>query len=87
MPEEEKSIQNWILEIQSWEFPPRVAQLQKMAKELLQARYDFKKRGKNWVARFLNRYPILQSQYSRTLDQDRFLAQNHDSIQLWLDLY
>ena len=87
MPEEEESIQNWILEIQSGEFSPRVAQLQKMAKELLQARYDFKKLGKNWVARFLNRYPVLQSQYSHTLDQDRFLAQNRDLIQLWFDLY
>ncbi len=58
-----------------------------MAEELLQARHDFKKLGKNWTERFLNCHPILQSKYSYTLDQDRFLAQNRDSIQQWFNLY
>ena len=86
-PEEEESIQNLVLEIQSWGFPPRVAQLQEMTEELLQARHEFKELGKNWTAGFLNRHPVLQSKYSRTLDPDRFFAQNRDSIQQWFDLY
>ena len=67
-PKEEKSIQKWVLEIQFWGFSPRVAQLREMVEELLQARHNFKELGKNWTKRFLNRHPVLQSKYSRTLD-------------------
>ena len=86
-PEEKESIKSWVLEIQSWEFQPGVAQLQEMAKELLKAKSDYKKLGKNWVLRFLNRHPTLQAKYSCTLNQDRFLAQNQDIIQGWFHLY
>ena len=72
---EEESIKSWVLEIQSWGFPPRVAQLREMATELLQAKGDYRELG------FLDRHPTLQVKYSRTLDQDRFLAQN------WFKLY
>ena len=86
-PEEEDSIKGWVLEIQSWGFPPRVAQLREMAEELLRAKGDYKELGKNWVSGFLGRHPTLQAKYSRTLDQDRFLAQNRDIIQDWFNLY
>ena len=86
-PEEENSIESWVLEIQSWGFPPRISQLREMAEELLQAKGDYKELGTNWNVRFLDHHPVLQSKYSRTLDQERFLAQNQDSIQEWLDLY
>ena len=58
-----------------------------MAEELLRAKQDFKELDKNWTEKFLNCYPILQSKYSRTLDQERFLAQNRDIIQQLFDLY
>lgn len=87
MPEEEESIKSWVLEIQSWGFPPRVAQLREMATELLQVKGDYRELGKNWVSAFLDRHPTLQAKYSRTLDQDRFLAQNRDIIQDWFELY
>ena len=58
-----------------------------MAKELLQANQDFKELGKNWTPGFLNCHPVLQSKYSHTFDQDRFLAENRGSIQEWFDLY
>lgn len=58
-----------------------------MAEELLQAKQDFKELGKNWSEKFLGRHPILQSKYSCTLDQKRFLAQNRDLIREWFDLY
>ena len=56
-PEEEESIKSWVLEIQSWGFPPRVAQLREMATELLQAKGDYRELEKNWVSAFLDRYP------------------------------
>ncbi len=46
-PEEEESIKNWVLKIQSWGYFPRVVQLREMAVELLQAKSDHKK--KSWV--------------------------------------
>ena len=58
-----------------------------MAVELLQAKGDHKELGKNWVSGYLSRHPTLQAKYSRTLDQDRFLAQNQDIIQDWFNLY
>lgn len=58
-----------------------------MAEELLQAKGDYKELGKNWVSKYLSRHPMLQAKYSRTLDQDRFLAQDHDIIQDWFNLY
>lgn len=86
-PEEEESIENWILDIQSWGFPPRISQLLEMAEELLQARGDYKALGLNWTSGFLTRNPMLQSKYSRTLDQERFLAQDPVIIQQWFDFY
>ncbi len=80
-PEEEESIKNWVLKIQSWGFSPRVAQLREMAVELLQAKSDHKEVGTNSVSGYPNRHPTLQAKYSRTLDPDRFLAQNQDVIQ------
>ncbi len=85
--EEEESIKSWVLEIQSWGFPPRVAQLRKMAEELLRAKGYYKELEKNWVLGFLGCHPTLQAKYSRTLDQDRFLAQNRDIIQDWFNIY
>ncbi len=46
-PEEEEFIKSWVLEIQSWRFLPRVAQLREIAVELLQAKGDHKELGKN----------------------------------------
>ncbi len=46
-PEEEESLQTWVLQLQSWGFPPRIAQLREMAQELLRAKQDFKELGKN----------------------------------------
>ena len=56
---EEESIKNWILEIQSWRFIPRVAQLREMAMELLQAKGDHKELSKNWVSGYLSCYLTL----------------------------
>ena len=66
---------------------PRIAQLYKIAEKLLQANQDFKELNKNWLEKFFGCYPILQSKYSRTLDQKQFLAQNCDLIQELFDLY
>lgn len=67
-----QSRHSWLLQLQSWGFSPRRAQLREMAEGLLRATRDFKELGKNWTEKFLNR--ILQSKYSCKLDQERFLV-------------
>lgn len=80
IPEKEDSIKSWILEIQAWGFPSRVAQLREMGEELLQAKGENKLLRKNWFQEFLYCYPTLQTKYSYTLNQDWFLPQNRDII-------
>ena len=52
IPEEEKLIKSWVLNIQLWRFFLRVSQLQEMAEELLQARGDYKELGINKISGF-----------------------------------
>ncbi len=51
-PKEDKSFESWVLHLQSWGFLPRITQLREMAKELLQAKQDFKKLGKTGQKNF-----------------------------------
>lgn len=55
----EGSLQSWVLQVQSWEFPLRIAQLRKMAG-------DFKELGKNQTEKFLNHHPILSAKFGFT---------------------
>ena len=58
-----------------------------MVVELLQARGDHTVLGVNWQQYFLDRHPDLHAKYSRTLDQDRLLAENEEIFQHWFDLF
>ena len=44
---EEESVENRVLDIQSWGLSPRISQLREMAEELLQARGNYKELGVN----------------------------------------
>ncbi len=77
---EEESLENKVLQLQAWGWPPKVAQLQDMAHKLLQAKGDYKELGVIWNSGFLERHPALQSKYSRTLDQERYLAEDPEII-------
>ncbi len=43
--------------------------------------------GVNLNSGFLERHPALQSKYNRTLDQERYPAEDPEIIQQWFDLY
>ena len=58
-----------------------------MAIELLQTKDNYKELSKNWVLKFLSYHFMLQAKYSHTLDQNWFLALDHDIIQDWFNLY
>ena len=46
-PEEETAIANWIIRLHKWGWPPRVKQTRRMAEELLKAKNNSQKLGKN----------------------------------------
>lgn len=85
--EEEVSLEKWILQLQTWGWPPRISQLRDMASELLRGKGDTTKLGTNWISAYLDRHLGLKSKYSRTLDQDRYLAEDPETIQDWFQLY
>ena len=85
--EEEDCLENWVLQLQAWGWPPRVSLLRDMANKLLDARGVTIKVGINWFPAFLGRHPGLKSKYSRTLDQERYLAEDFQTIQDWFVLY
>ena len=67
--------------------PPRVSLLRDMANKLLHARGVTVGVGLNWFPEFLKRHPGLKSKYSRTLDQERYLAEDSRITQDWFTLY
>lgn len=86
-PEEETSLEAWVLQLQAWGWPPRVSQLRDMAHELLRGKDDNTKLGANWITWYLSRHPGLKSKYSRTLVQERFLAEDPVIFHEWFELY
>ncbi len=71
----------------AWGWPLRIAQLESMAKQLMEAKGDQKPLGHNWYLSFLCRHPGLKTRYSRNLNQDRKDAGNLKTIEEWFDLY
>ena len=68
--EEENSIKHWIEMLISWNWNPRISQLEQYATHLIRLRNDFKPLGLRWYTQFLNRHPDFKLKYSRALNQD-----------------
>ncbi len=85
-PVEEEALAGWILQVTSWNWPPRVELVRFMASEILVDKGDHRPLGKNWVSKFLGRHSELQSRFSQPLDKDR--AATHDPYLLlhWFQL-
>ena len=58
-----------------------------MAQNLLQAKGNTTKLGRNWVSAFFSHHSGLKSKYSHTLDQKRYLAEDSRIIQDWFAVY
>ena len=74
---EEKAIIQYILELDSRSFPPRLAGVEDMANHLLDTR-GAPRVGKNWAGNFVRRQPELSTRYSRRYDYQR--AKNEDPV-------
>ena len=70
-PIEEQSLVQWILDLDRRGFPPHIIDVRRMADTLLTARGQNPPPapvGKNWVSRFIQSRPELQTKWSRRLN-------------------
>ncbi|RPA88317.1 hypothetical protein L873DRAFT_1785050 [Choiromyces venosus 120613-1] len=63
---EEEAIEEWCLTVASWCMPLRVKMLHNMSEQLLWGAL-----GKEWTKDFIDRYPKLQSAWSKQFDFKR----------------
>ena len=85
-PAEEQALKSWILQVEEWGWPPKISLVRHMAKELLIAKGDHKELGRNWINKFLDRHPELQSRFSQPLDKDRAATHDAEKLLRWFQL-
>lgn len=60
-PAEEASVVDWILQLESWNFPPFVSQVRELTKKILKKRKNFEPLRIHWPQKFLSRHPEISS--------------------------
>ena len=82
---EEESIVQYIIDLDSRSFPPRLSGVREMADRLLRAR-DAPRVGTNWAANFVRRRPELRTRFNRRIDYQRVLCEDLDAYRAWFSL-
>jgi hypothetical protein len=82
---EEKVLIEYILDLDSRAFPPRLSGVEDMANILLQQRRG-ELVGKNWAANFVKRQPQLKTRYTRKYDYQRAQCEDPKLIGDWFKL-
>ena len=82
---EESSIVQYIIDLDSRSFPPRLVQVEDMANRLLADR-DAPRVGKHWASNFVKRQLDLRTRRFRRLDYQRAKCEDPATIQAWFDL-
>lgn len=82
---EERAIVQYVLELITRSFPPRLCGVEDMANQLLRAR-DAPRVGKHWASNFVKRQPELRTRYSRRYDYQRAKCEDPKVIREWFDL-
>ena len=86
-PEEEQTIEDWIIRLHDWGWPPKVHQTRHLANELLRLKGCKDGVGPNWAQRFLSRHPNIKSAWIPPLEKERANAEDPVIIQGWFDKY
>ena len=84
-PNEEQSLLNWILSMDTRGSAPRPSMARDMANILLAERGN-QTVGINWIYKFTNRHKELKSRYSRRYNYQRAKCEDPRVIQPWFDL-
>jgi hypothetical protein len=82
---EEETIVQFILDLDSRGFPPRLRFVEEMANRLLADR-DASPVGKRWAHNFVKRQPDLKTRFSRKYDYQRAKCEDPTAIRKWFTL-
>jgi hypothetical protein len=82
---EEKTIVQYVNELSTSAFPPRLSGVEDMANQLLRAR-DAPPVGKRWAHNFVKRQPELRTRYARRYDHQRAKCEDPKVIGEWFAL-
>lgn len=82
---EEEAIIEYVIELSTRSFPPRLRGVEEMANHLLRVR-DAPPVGKNWASNFVQRQPKLCTRWSRKYDYQRAKCEDPKLINSWFTL-
>jgi len=82
---EEKTIVDYVLDLDSRSYPPRMSAVEDMANHVLQDRGQ-PRVGKNWTTNFIKRQPELRTRRFRRYDHQRAKCEDPDAINAWFSL-
>ncbi|KAL0929342.1 transposase [Colletotrichum truncatum] len=82
---EEKTIVEYILDLDARSFPPRLSGVEEMANRLLAER-DAPPVGKRWASNFVKRQPQLRTRFFRKYDYKRAQCEDPEVIRGWFSL-
>jgi DDE superfamily endonuclease/Psq-like protein len=82
---EEEAIVQYVIELASRSFPPRLCGVEDMANQLLRTR-DAPPVGTRWAHNFVRRQPKLRTRFARKYDYQRALCEDPRLIREWFDL-
>jgi hypothetical protein len=88
-PTEEQSLVDWILDLDRRGFPPQIIDVRRMANHLLAARGQEpppQPVGKNWMSRFIEAQPELQTKWNRKFHSQRARSEDPVAIRAWFKL-
>jgi hypothetical protein len=82
---EEQTIVQYILDLDTRGFPPRLCGVEEMANRLLAER-DAPSVGQRWASNFIKRQPELQTRFFRRYDYQRAKCEDPVAINAWFSL-
>jgi len=83
---EENVIVQYVLDLDSRGFPPRIEDVREMADQILATRTK-RRVGKLWPYRFVQRRKELRTRFSRAYDFQRALVEDPDELHKWFRLF
>ncbi|KAK8118344.1 uncharacterized protein PG998_002970 [Apiospora kogelbergensis] len=83
---EERVIVEYIIDLDSRGFSPRLCDVEDMANIIAEAR-DASRVGTHWASNFVKRQPQLKTRLSRAYDYQRALCEDPEEIAAWFELF